>query len=126
MYVCTTCNNVYVTAPLVRPRRLRVPAFCDPWRFPGAIGAKSVPVCGTALAPSAVGLARGGGIGDSKMEPIGTHGFWRFFQRFRTAVLHCFVVVCKRGLMEGNGTQGILRLCFCRKDFGRLALLTLR
>lgn len=60
-----------------------------------------------------------------RWNPLGPMGFGVFF-RFGTLVLHCFVVVCKRGLMEGNGIQGILRLCFCRKDFGRLAFLTLR
>ena len=57
---------------------------------------------------------------------MGLFGFGVFFFRF-VFVLHRFVVAPgKRGLIEWNGTQGILQLCFCLKDFGRLTLLTLR
>lgn len=44
-----------------------------------------------------------------RWNPLGPMAFGGFFKF--GFLLQCFVVVCgKRGLMEGNGTQGILRL----------------
>ena len=56
------------------------------------------------------------------MEPIGTHGFWRFFQVWFPTAVFC-------GGLWQEGFDG--RECdsghfAAGKDFGRLALLTLR